>query len=48
MAARGLADDGHPEEALEVLGDACRAQRHGQTTERARQPSPVDASEDVA
>jgi hypothetical protein len=44
IAARGLADEGHPEEALEVLGDACRAQQHGRTTEReVRPPSALDA-----
>jgi hypothetical protein len=33
VAARGLADRGQLEDALAVLGDACRAQRHlnGQT-----------------
>ena len=49
VAARGLADEGHTEEALEVLGDACRAQQHGRTTNRdMRAAAAVGAPDEVA
>jgi hypothetical protein len=49
VAARALADEGHPEEALEVLGDACRAQQNGRSTNRdMRAASAADAPEEVA
>ncbi len=49
VAARGLADEGHCEEALEVLGDACRAQQHGAATRRETSTVSADeATEEVA
>jgi hypothetical protein len=49
VAARALADEGHPEEALEVLGDACRAQQNGRSSAReARAATAADAPEEVA
>lgn len=49
VAARGLADEGHCEEALEVLGDACRAQQHGRSTDSEdRRISAADATDEVA
>ncbi len=54
VAARGLADEGHCEEALEVLGDACRAQQHGRSVggpESAmamRSGADVEATDEVA
>jgi hypothetical protein len=49
VAARALAHEGHQEEALEVLGDACRAQQHGRATAREmRVASAADAPEEVA
>jgi hypothetical protein len=46
VAARGLADEGHCEEALEVLGDACRAQQHGRSA--AGHDESVEATDEVA
>jgi hypothetical protein len=49
VAARALADEGHPEDALEVLGDACRAQQHGRSSaHEASAAAATDASEEVA
>jgi hypothetical protein len=49
VAARGLADEGHTEEALEVLGDACRAQLHGRSSDaEVRSVAAHDAADEVA
>jgi hypothetical protein len=54
VAARGLADEGHCEDALEVLGDACRAQQHGRSaaapeSEMARRArESIEATDEVA
>jgi hypothetical protein len=54
VAARGLADEGHCDEALEVLGDACRAQQHGRSaggpeSETARRSREItEATDEVA
>jgi hypothetical protein len=52
VAARGLADEGHAEEALEVLGDACRAQQHarpaGPESGNVHPQDRVEATEEVA
>jgi hypothetical protein len=47
VAARALADEGHPDEALEVLGDACRAQQNGHSSGREARAG-ADAPEEVA
>jgi|HubBroStandDraft_6_1064221.scaffolds.fasta_scaffold359066_2 hypothetical protein len=48
MAARDLADEGHPDEALEVLGDACRAQQHRRSVEGMKAAARADFPEEVA
>jgi hypothetical protein len=54
VAARGLADEGHCDEALEVLGDACRAQQHGRSAAgpesgaASRSTETIEATDEVA
>jgi hypothetical protein len=48
VAARGLADEGHAEEALEVLGDACRAQQRSSTERYECAAARADLSDEVA
>jgi hypothetical protein len=49
VAARGLADEGHTEEALEVLGDACRVQHHPRSSDREeREVAEPNAADEVA